>query len=219
MMKNKLATFFFTATTLLLMSCSKTKKFQVPELLDPPVLQKVIFKDLAEQIPAYGISIRNEGRLQSEVNVEAEDSPKLMVGEPAIVRPVPSQLSIRSQVSRVMKSVSAETGQSLAWLDPIEVSSCVPTGEFIYASIVTGIRHHVLTVPRRAILLKEGKTMVIREQREADGKKSYTAQPVVVGLTTEREAEIKSGLKADDQIVVQGGIGFLYPNFKANAED
>jgi multidrug efflux pump subunit AcrA (membrane-fusion protein) len=202
----------------ILTACGNMKEFSVPPLTDPPVLAGAAFKDMADQVPTYGISMREGRQVQFEVNIEAEDSPKVRAGERAVAYPIPKKIPIPCRVSRVMRSVSSETGQSIAWLDPIQVSSTVPRGEFIYAAIHTGLHPHALSVPREAILVNNGQTMVIRRQMGTDGKASYVPQPVEVGIVSDIDVEIKSGINSNDQVVIQSGLGFLNPNFKANAE-
>jgi multidrug efflux pump subunit AcrA (membrane-fusion protein) len=199
--------------------CTHHSEVHVAELSDQPLVQNVAYKDLSDEIPANGISILEDGRFQFEVNIEADDSAKLHVGEQAVAYAIPNKQPIACRVSRVLASVSSETGQSIAWLTPITVSSSVSAGEFIYARIVTGTRRHVLTVSRKALFVSDGKSMVVRETRDSEGKVSYVPNPITVGLISSDDVEITSGLHGGDKVVVEGGIGFLYPDFKANAEE
>ncbi|MDE2314564.1 MAG: hypothetical protein KGL04_10385 [Elusimicrobia bacterium] len=176
-------------------------------------------QDLKEYVPGYGISTEETGRLEFALNIEAADTPQVSRGENATAYVAPSIAPIHCRVARVLRAVSAETGQSIAWLRPVGDAD-VPVGNFVDARIITRVRHHVLAVPPAAVLFKSGQAWVIRAEppQTPSGQTNYVPTAVILGEVTDEAVEIKSGLKPGDKIVVQGGIGYLYPDFKAEAD-
>src|SRR5581483_2378479 len=141
--------------------CSRTKSVDVGEISDPPESEEAAYRDLPDYAPGYGIVLSGAGN-EIEVSIEAEDSPKVRAGQTAVAYDLPASTPVRCRVSRVLRSVSAETGESLAWLEPAE-SSSLRTGEFVYAMITTDIRKHVLSIPEKAVLIRDGHLFVVRE--------------------------------------------------------
>ena len=195
----------------------KPREFEVPELHEQPVLTKVVRKDFTETAPGYGIY--SGGFVQ--VNVEAEDAPNIRVGQIAQARIIPGRISIPCRVSRILKRVSAETWQGIAWLRPVHSGSQnagLQEGDFVYATIVTRVLHGALAIPREGAFIKDGKTWAIEEVID-EGKTDFKAVPLQVGLMTDGEAEILEGLSEGQTIAIGGGIGYLYPDFKAASGD
>ena len=209
---------FVISTSVLAAGCKKSGHFEIKELSDEPELQKVSMQNIPETIPGYGIALSSR---EFEVSIEAADAKLIHEGQKAIVNSIPAREHIFCQVSRVSRNVSSETGQAIAWLRPNKSSSII-NGEFIFASITTNVLHHALSVPNEAILIKEGKTMVIKETKSTEkgkeGKSVYVPTPIVLGFQSPEIAEVKSGLSPNDQIVTQAGIGFLFPDFKSGAD-
>lgn len=203
---------------LTLTACSKQKNLEVKDLFDPPRVEQAQLVDLPEYCAAYGIVVNKEGAFQLEVNIEANDSAKIKPGQHATAYITPRTQGIQCVVSKVLRSVSTETGQSIAWLKP---PTTIPmlAGEFVYANISTDIKRHVLAVPSPAVLIRNGRALVIRQETIGDGQSKFTPVEVQTGASSPTEIEIKSGLKPKDQIVVEGGIGFLFPDFKAGQSD
>ncbi len=206
----------FSAFTL--SACSKQKNLEIKDLSDPPRIEQVQFVDLPEYCPAYGIAVHKDGGIQMEVNIEAHDSSKIKPGQDATAYMTSETQGIQCIVSKILRSVSAETGQSIAWLRPLAPIPIQP-GEFVYAHITTGIKKHVLAIPNQAVLIRNGDTLVIRQETMGDGQSKYNPVVVQTGASSPAGTEIKSGLKPKDQIVVEGGIGFLFPDFKAGQSD
>jgi multidrug efflux pump subunit AcrA (membrane-fusion protein) len=200
------------------MGCHSKTSSSIPDINDDPVVVPLSRVDLPEEIPSYGIVLGGGKNALFEVNVEAEDSSLIKIGQKATASVVPSNKPIPCVVSNVVREVSTETGQAIAWLKA-EIPTSVERGEFIYASISVAVKHGVLAVPKSAVLTREGHTWVIRQEKNADQKIKYNPVQVEVGATSENLIEITSGLKEQDQVVSEGNIGFLYPDFKASQGD
>jgi len=213
------ATSALTTALLCLAGCSEKRMAALPALDDQPAVVRARLQDLKEYVPGYGISTEETGRLEFAVNIEAADTPRVFRGESATAYVAPSTAPIHCRVARILRAVSAETGQSIAWLRPVGDGD-VPVGNFVDARIITRVRHHVLAVPPAAVLFKSGQAWVIRAEppENPSGQTNYVPTAVTLGEVTNEAVEIKSGLKPGDRVVVQGGIGYLYPDFKAEAD-
>lgn len=183
----------------------------IPDVEDQPRLGRVERADLPDVVPAYGIA-EDGGAPRFVVNIEAADSARVHAGQRATV--AYSTQAVACRVARILRGVSAETGQAVAWLSP-EGRSAVAANDFVTARIEVGLRRGVLSVPAEAVMIQGGRTLVIRADEAKDGKTSYAPAPVITGIQSGGKVEIASGLKAGQAIVVSGGIGLLNPDFKA----
>jgi|SRR5665213_172248 len=199
--------------SLVFAGCSKGKT-EISELTDDPVIVPMTVKDLPETVPAYGIV--TSGVL--EVNVEKEDSSKVLVGQKATALVGLGQSSVKCSVVNILRNVNTTTGLAIAWLKPTQDAS-LTDGDFVSAKIILKIKHHVATIPQQAIFIREGKTLVIVRQTEKDSEVQYEPVQVQIGIVSDSDVEILSGLKPQDEVVVQAGIGYLYPEFKSQAGD
>ena len=197
----------------LLAGCSKGKG-GIPDVADNPLTAPVTVMNLPETAPAYGISTGGA----FEVNLEAEDGSQVREGQRALVRmdSMPSPLECR--VTGVIRNANLATGQSIAWLKPVEGKG-LPAGEFVSAEIVLGMKYRVSALPWEAIYIRDGKSMVLLKRTAKDGTTTYMPTPVETGVATDTDVEIVSGVKPGDEVATQAGIGYLYSDFKANAED
>jgi len=199
-----------------LCACSR-QALDVPALDDAPVVAPARIGEVRMTAPGYGIALSREGEVQFEVNLEAGDAPLVHEGDPCVAYSPPSTSTVSCVVSRVTRGVSEETGQALAWLAP-KGAARWPAGEFVFAVITTRTKHHALVVPPSAVLSKDGKSWVVVKKPGKGGAASYEPAEVVVGASADGVVEIAKGLTPGDEVVVQGGIGFLYPEFKAASD-
>lgn len=185
----------------------------VPDVEDQPSVGAAAVKDIPERIPAYGIV---EGA-RVVLSIEAADAPRVREGQPAWVYALPSTAPVACRVTRTLRGVSAETNQALAWLEPLS-GRPLPANSFVTASIEVARHPRALTVPRASVMVRDGRTVVLRVLRSADGKTSYEPAAVTMGVESGGDVEILSGLKSGEDIVTSGGIGLLFPEFKAASD-
>lgn len=197
----------------LLLSACKKGPTDVPDVEDHPAVGAVQVKDIPDVIPAYGIV---EGA-RLVVSIEAEDSPRVREGQRAWAFVLPSTAPIACRVTRSLRDVSAETNQSLAWLEPLS-GRPLPANSFVSASVEVARRPHALTVPREAVMIRDGRTVVMRRVKGAEGKVSYEPVAVTMGVESGGDVEILSGLTPGEELVTSGGIGLLFPEFKAASD-
>ena len=204
----KLGLIFF----LTLSACSKKQSFKIGALPSEISVSQAEIKNMKTKIPAYGIVIEKNGRKELEVNIEAGDTQSLRIGQKAKAFIGSTTKPISAKVSHILRAVSSETGQSLAWLGPIQKSLITP-GQFVTAWIYTSQEKKAVAIPKSAVLLRGGKKFVVIKSQD-----QYRAQEIKTGISSGKEIEVTTGVKAGDSILTRGGIFFLYPDFKA-AED
>jgi multidrug efflux pump subunit AcrA (membrane-fusion protein) len=203
----------------LVASCSKAPDAKIADLTDNPVSVPAVFADMPEYIPAYGIAVLASGREREiVVNIEQADTRRLQIGQTAEAFRLPRGESIPCRVKKALRSVSAETGQSVAWLKPTSLRSKILAGSFFYARILVGVRRHVLVVPPQAIFSRDGKTWVVIQKPGTNGRPDFSAREIQIGLVNRREVEALKGLNPKDLVVVQGGLGYVFPGFMADAD-
>ena len=209
------------------LGCTRKKPFTVPDFEDPPVFATTIQGDLPIYSPGFGI-VKSEGASpELQVAIERADGPLIHEGQPAKVYVPPSTSPLSGKVTRIIHSVNSETGQSIAWLRVSSGSTRFKVGDFVQVQIRAQLKPNALSVPREAVLIREGKNYVIRALRKGESpeikeetpKIAFKSQEVEVGETSDQRVEIKSGLQAGDPVMIRGGLGFLFPEFKADSED
>jgi hypothetical protein len=194
-------------------SCGK-KENSIPEITDDPVTAPVILKDIQETVPAYGIV--TGGLL--EVKIGKEDASKVLTGQRAMASVGLGRPAVECRVKKVLRNADFATGLAIAWLKPV-LETDLTGGDFVSAEIILRVKHHVPTVPQPAVFIRDGKTMVILKRMDKDGDAEYEPEPVQTGIDSNPDVEILSGLKLQDEVVVQAGIGYLYPDFRAQVGD
>lgn len=194
------------------------KKTSLPVFNDFTLSVLASYKDMPETIPAYGIAMGPKRDRIFEMNIEASDSSRIKVGQKAVAFFSRKNKQIRCRVTQVFLLVSKETGQAVARLRPNHPTS-VKNGEFLYAEISVSKIKNALTVPLESVLIKNGNSyVVVKSSGMASAQSSYFLSKVQTGVEDGKDIQILSGIKAGEQIVTQGAIGFLYPHFKAEAD-
>jgi multidrug efflux pump subunit AcrA (membrane-fusion protein) len=197
-----------------LAACAKRTAFEAPALDDPPAVASAAPVDLPIRVPAYGIVLKNG---EIEVNIEAADAKLVRPGQEATAFQTPGRAPIPCRVARVLPAASAETGQAIAWLAPKTPGLAAPN-DFVSADVIVSVERRALAVPKSALLIRDGKTLVVRVDAGEGGKTAYVPVPVETGVESDAAVQILSGLKAGDRVATQGAIGYAYPDFKAGAD-
>ncbi len=206
------------AAALALAACSG-KAPSVPDAPTGFTSAAPVIGEMALVAPAYGVVTASSGGPELEVNVEASDARRVRAGLAATALVGEDGREVSGRVSRVLRGASAETGQALAWITPErrgDLSAAV--GEFVSASIVIGTRRRALLLPRSAVFVRDGRTFVVVSSTAAGGPR-WQPREVETGAESGGRVEIARGLSPGDTVAVQGGLGYLYPDFKAAAGD
>lgn len=196
-----------------LVACrSEVKIPEFKNVIETALVRRV---DAPKLAPGYGIFT---GGL-IEAAVDSGNGKHLQVGQSATAYVPPSKQPILCQVVRVLGHVNDETGQSLVWLKP--QSASLTEGVFLFVTIQVAVVKNVIAIPLEAVFIKDGATWVIQVNGSEGDEKSlkYEPQKITVDQETADLVYVKEGLKEGEKIVVQGGIGYLYPNFKVAGDE
>lgn len=137
--------------------------------------------------------------------------PELTANQLAQVRPgMPVQLTlpdggtVSGKVRQLGPAMDATTRLGLAYVD-LAAGAKVLAGMYLSGTLAAA-RRSALTVPAESVVVRDGRSYVLR----LDGQRCRLTA-VTVGRRQGGDAEIVAGLKAGDEVVVQGA-GFLNDN-------
>lgn len=145
------------------------------------------------------------GRLEWQAETSADALPLVAPGAAASVATASGE-RVRGTVSRVSPSADARTRNGLAYVD-LAAAAALRAGMFVRGEIELG-RAPALTLPRAAVVQREGYAYVYRIEDGKDETRRVARTKVELGRRKDDRIEIVSGL-APDARVVAGGVGFL----------
>jgi RND family efflux transporter MFP subunit len=138
------------------------------------------------------------GRLQATAAVPVADATRVVAGHSARVTvPGGEGREIAGKVVGTAATVDPATGAAAI---RVAVSGALPVGTPVEIAIVAEQRPNALIVPAAAIVREENKTAVF----VVDAGDKAHRRGVVVGLVSAEEAQIVSGLREGDKVVVKG---------------
>ncbi len=138
------------------------------------------------------VSVSDPTPLRLQIPVPVSILEKVGKGSPIVCA------GIAGTLSAVQKTADPETGMGFATATYESLPNIVP-GTHTMVQLEVERRKSVVSIPRQAVFLKEGKPHAIKI---VDGKAQET--PVVLGLEGDTLVEIKEGLKSDDILVILG---------------
>ncbi|HNQ97104.1 MAG TPA: efflux RND transporter periplasmic adaptor subunit, partial [Treponemataceae bacterium] len=128
---------------------------------------------------------------------------KIKEGQKAYLRfdAYPSQVFIAKiiEVSPVLDQSSRTMGAKLAL---IERDDRIKAGMFARIKLITDTKTSTVKIPASAIVSRFGDNFVFVVDGEE--KNSVRKQPVTVGIRVDDKAEILSGVKANEEVIVRG---------------
>jgi len=137
-------------------------------------------------------------RLQVTAAVPVADVQKVVVGHAARVSiPGSESAEITGQVTGAPAAVDPATGTAAV---RVSVAGALPVGTPVQVAIVADERTNVLLVPAAAVVHDEDETAVFVVT--ADNKAHR--RPVVVGLASDDDVQIVSGLREGEKVVIKG---------------
>lgn len=193
--------------------------YEPPEIPSPVRLATARIQPIARVVQAQGLVLRRGGGLVIEVGASAAESPLLHAGLSAEASDLQNGASWNCRLTEVLEHASLETGASVAWLEPLSGSGSLREGDFVSARILASWMPRGLVVPSSAVLIHAGKSVVVLALPGADGALKYQGVEVAVGMDSGEFTQVLTGLKDGDRVVVEGGTGFLAPEFKSHPTD
>jgi RND family efflux transporter MFP subunit len=146
------------------------------------------------------IEVADTSRLELRAPLAPRVAALVKPGQPAklLVDGLPGVVTA-AKVLAVAPVVDASTGTALVRIRVENRDFSLKGGSFAHARIEAGVHANVLRVPREALVRGEdGSAVEIVDSGKA------RRQPVEVGYEDDKFAEIVSGLKGDEQVILQG---------------
>lgn len=152
---------------------------------------------------AVAVTMADPTKFQAQLNVGEMDIFKIAIGTSATVGiDAVSGLSVPAKVTWIAPTATV-SGNVVSYSVKVELDSTrtqqLKQGLSVTVTLNIASRQNVLMVPVRAIVRQQGNTFV----QVPDGGATPKLVPVTVGMSTAQFAEIVSGLKEGDKVMVQ----------------
>ena len=121
---------------------------------------------------------------------------------------IPEGKQVQGTIITVLPQRTAE-GATVVWIEGSGLASVLHPGQTVAGTIILSEHKKVLAVPRNAIVRDDEERAYVFIK----GSSGYRRQPVKTGIITGDRVEIVSGLKAGDEVVVQGAYELFYRDF------
>lgn len=115
---------------------------------------------------------------------------------------------VQGTVTTVLPQKTAE-GATVVWIEGPGLHSVLSPGQTVAGTIILSEHEKVFAVPQDAIVRDDEERAYVFIK----GTSGYRRQPVKTGIIAGGWVEIVSGLKAGDEIVVQGAYELFYQDF------
>lgn len=146
--------------------------------------------------------------LEIKADILIDYMPQIKIGQEVIITsPALENARIKGQVKKIYpkaeekKSALGVVEYRVPVLISLNEKSYLKPGYKVDIAIITEEHRHVLTIPREAVRILNNKPAVMKI---VDGKIKY--QPIVTGLVSDGDIEVKKGLHEKDVIVKNGSL-------------
>jgi RND family efflux transporter MFP subunit len=135
--------------------------------------------------------------LEAEANLPESQLSVVRVGDAALVHVEGLPQPIQTEVSAVSDTIDPQARTYRVQMIVPNPEHALKAGIFARIDILPSAKRDVMLVPRAAVRTEEGvnRVMVVRDGRAE-------AVPVRLGVVSETEAELLSGLEADSEVIV-----------------
>ena len=151
------------------------------------------------------LDLADTRQMRVQVKVAEKDSHYVRVGTEATVRfpSLPeSDNRIKAKVSTVFPKLEFRTRTSTVELLVDNSKGIIRIDMYAVVDFVLQRKSNAVTVPRKAVLLVEGETVVFTTDTVVAEKK-----PVVLGISSKNMVEVVKGIKAGDMVITKGARG------------
>lgn len=159
--------------------------------------------DLVEAVSSDPVlKLINPLRLQVVAAIPAAELSRVVVGRSARIRQPGHDEAEEARVLTKAPQVDPTTATGnvrLGFLEPTSLTA----GLTVQVEIVGEERQNAVIIPASALVNDEGELFVMVAGSDNKAHK----HPVAVGLSTRTQAEVKSGIKAGDRVIVRGQDG------------
>lgn len=188
-------------------------RFELRAPFDAVVVEKHLARGEAVKEDANAFVLSDLSKVWVEIVVSAKDLPSVRVGQKVTIRPAAGDESITGKINYVGNLLGEQTRTATARVQIDNPGLAWRPGLFVNVSLVRGSKNAPVTVASDAIQTLEGKTVVFVKAAEG-----FQAQPVTVGATDGKVAEIVSGLNAGAEYVTAGSYIVKAQQGKGSAE-
>jgi membrane fusion protein, multidrug efflux system len=144
-------------------------------------------------------SMADLDRLLARVHVPAKEFRSIKTDQPVELSLDSGGETLRGRITLVSPVIDATTGTIKVTVEVLHHPASVRPGDFAQVRVVTDRHLGVVAVPRGAVIEDRGERVVyVAADSVADRR------PVTVGFQDDDRAEIVSGVKAGELVVVQG---------------
>ena len=145
------------------------------------------------------LSLARGDRLRVRLGIEPEDLPRVREGQKVVVTALhPDARPVEGRVLHVYYQVDPKTRLAVAVV-PLGAAPDLLPGAVVRGELIVEERPRVLTVPRQAVLFREGKTYLFVAKGD-----HARMRWVEIGRDDGQRVEIRAGLSAGEAVVVTG---------------
>jgi RND family efflux transporter MFP subunit len=155
------------------------------------------------------IVLQETEELEAHATIPESQLQAIQVGDRALLRVEGLAEPIETTVSAVGDTIDPATRTYLVTMRVSNADRQLKAGVFAQVEILPEPRSDVLLVPREAVRTEEGRTRVMTIR---DGR--VEAVLVAVGVVTEDQAEIRSGIEAGTPVIVGKSAGSIAPGMR-----
>jgi membrane fusion protein (multidrug efflux system) len=158
------------------------------------------------------VVLQETDQLEAEANIPESQLSAVQVGDAAFVHVEGLPQPIETSVSAVSDTIDPQARTYRVQMLVPNPDHALKAGIFARIDIVPSARRDVLLVPRAAVRSEEGgnRVLVVRDGRAQ-------AIPVRIGVVSENEAEVISGIDAGSEVIVGAAARELAPGMAVRA--
>jgi RND family efflux transporter MFP subunit len=155
------------------------------------------------------VVLQETAELEARATIPESQLAMVRIGDEALVRVEGIPEPIRTEISAVSDTIDPATRTYLVKMPVPNPDYALKAGVFAHIEIFPKAKRDALLVPRLAVRTEDGRTRVLIVE---DGR--AVAAPVEIGIVSEEDAEVLSGLAEGDEVIVGKEAGIIAPGMK-----
>ena len=153
--------------------------------------------------------LQESGDLEARAAIPESRLALVRVGDPALLHLEGIPAPIQTEVEAVGDAIDPDTRTYTVKMRVPNPDGLLKAGVFAHVEILPRAKRDALVVPRTAIRSEDGQSRVLTVRNGV-----ATAVPVTVGVVSEDEAEILSGLRVDTPVIVGEAASQIAPGMR-----
>lgn len=175
--------------------------YEVKSLIDGTVIEMHLTRGEMISDATHAFVVADLSYVWANLNVYQKDLPYIKTGQMAIITGFEEDMHYEGKISYISPVVDEETRTATDRVIIPNPGRQWRPGMFITAKVITAAVKPQVVVPKTALQTFENKTVVF--MRSGDG---FKPQPVQIGRSNEKFAEITAGLTPGEVYVASGGF-------------